>query len=528
MKLKYMIILLVALLMPALTMAQSFSITSNPVLTGEVNTQYQYQVAVNNPDNYTLDYSVEGPSGMSISNSGLVSFIPTSQGIFDVNITVSNTTNSTSQTYQLQVTAVPSQFSANALELGSDSQVRDSVITTTYQIANTGSFDITNLEVEFVNVPTRYNLQINLPGTTIPAKGNITAQVTAQVPLTQDAGRVRIGQLIIRGESENTINPLTRDVFLTAENKLVIESIEVTIAGRRERLDSPGAIRREANLGDDIEITLRIRNDFENMEFEDVEAELFSLDLDDADGQTATLRRFRAGRTSTDLKFSFTLNPDRVEIDDAPFDLEILLFGIDENNARHGETWVLELEIERQSRDVRFTSTNIAPATVTCQNTFFTIDTQVRNIGLRDLTNSMVQVNIPRLGIQEFRRGLDMYTGDSRRVSFSLNIPQNTAPGQYTVELYAHPTTSTSDFTDAEVLTLTVGNCPTTTQNGGSNNGNVNNGGITIQPSQNESVVVGRPVTSQQTSNANVYVAILGVLVVVLFVTLIVVLLRVL
>lgn len=528
MKLKYMIILLVALLMPAVTMAQSFSITSNPVLTGEVNAQYQYQVVVNNPNNYTLEYSIQGPTGMTISSSGLVSFIPTAQGIFDVNITVSNTTNSTNQVYQLQVVAVPSQLSATALELGSDSQVRDSVVTATYQIVNTGSFDITNLEVEFVNIHSRYNVQLNIPGTTIPAKGNLTAQVTAQVPITQDAGRVRIGQLIIRGQSDNAVNPLTRDVFLTTENKLVIESVEVTVGGRRERLDSEGTIRREAKLGDEVEIVLRIRNDFDNAEFEDVEAELFSLDIDEADGQTATLRRLRAGRTSTDLRFSFTLDADRLEIEDAPFDLEIVLFGIDENNARHGETWVLELDIERQSRDVRFTSSSVMPSTVTCQNTAFAIDAQIRNIGLRDLSNAMVQVNIPRLGIQEFRRGLDMYTGDARRVNFNLNIPQNAAPGQYTIELYAHPTTATNDFTDTEILTLTVGSCPTTTPPPGSgNNGDVN-GGIVIQPVQNETVVVGRPVTSQSTSNTQAYVVVLAVLVVILFITLIVVLLKVL
>lgn len=532
MKIKYALFLLVAIfLLPAMVSAQNLSITSSPVLVGEVNSGYEYQVTVDNPQNYSLTYSVQGPSQMTINSQGLVTWIPTQTGSFDVNVTVSNSTFNVSQAFTVQVTAVPSQLNAQTLELGSNSQRRGDVVTTNYEISNTGSFDITNLEVEFVNIATRYNAVISLAQTTIPAKGSVLASVTAQVPENQDGGRVRIGQLIIRGESENSVAPLTRDVFLTAENMLVIESVEVTVGGRRERLDSEGAIRREAQIDDRIEIVLRIRNDFDDIDIEDIEAELFSLDIDAADGQTSTLRRLRPQRTSTDLRFDFVIDPDRIDIDDSPFDLEIVLFGIDENNARHGETWILELDIERQNRDIRLSQTTLMPSTVTCQNRFFTVETVARNIGLRDLSTAMVSVNIPSLNIQEFRRNLDLFTGDTRRVVFNLNIPENTPPGQYTVEVYGHPTTTISDFTDSEVLTLVVGNCPTTQPpSEGSTPGT--GGQIIVQPTQNEStVVVGRPVVQESGSifqDQQTYIILLGIMVVLLFVTLIIVLLKLL
>ncbi|MFT4260813.1 MAG: hypothetical protein ACMXX9_00080 [Candidatus Woesearchaeota archaeon] len=531
MKLKYILImLLTVVLIPAMVSAQNISITSSPVLTGEVGVQYQYQVNVDNTNNYTLSYFIDGPSGMNINSTGKVTWTPSAAGVFPVNITVSNTTKNVSQVYDLQVTATPSQISATAVELGSNNQRRGETLTTTYEISNTGSFDITNLNIEFINIADRYNVQGTLPSTTIPAQGSILASISAEVPENQDSGRVRLGQIVITGSSDNTVNPVTRDVFLTTENKLVIESIEVTVDGRRERLDEEGAIRREANLGDRIELTLRIRNDFDDLDIEDIEAELFSLGIDDADGEISTLRRLRPQRTSTDLRFDFVLEANRVDIEDAPFELEIVLFGMDENNARHGETWILELELERRNRDVRLINTIVNPSLVNCQNTFFAVNTDIYNIGTRDLSSAMVQVNIPELNIQEFRRNLDLFTGDTRRVSFNLNIPSTTTPGQYIVEVYAHPTLTISDFTDTEVLTLTVGQCPTDV----SDEEDTSSNGLVVQPTSNETpVVVGVPVSQTTTTssifeNQQTYLIILGVLVVLLLITVIILLAKLL
>ena len=528
MNLKYAFVMLsVLLLVPGLVSAVDFSIQSNPPLTGEVNEQYAYQVEVDNPDNYTLVYSVDGPSGMSINSSGYLSWMPTNSGDFDVNITVSNSTNSTNQFYTLQVSATPSQFDVEVLELGSASQSRDEVITSIYQIGNTGSFDIENVDVEVLNVASGYEFDILFPTNTISAKDSIDAQVSLTVPQNQDSGRVRLGQVRFTGESQNTVAPVTRDVYLTTENMLIIESIEVTVGSRRERLTSEGSIRREARFGDEIELVLRIRNDFNNLDIEDIEAELFSLDLDDADGQISTLRRLRPQRSSTDLRFDFVLDVDRIEIEDAPFELEIVLFGLDENNARHGETWILDLDIERQNRDVRFIRSNLNPQTVTCQNTFFSVETEIRNIGSRDLTNAMIQVSIPELNIQEFRRNLDMFTGDTARSTFSLNIPSDTPQGQYFVELYAHPTTSTTSWTDSEVLTLFVGTCPTTTPLEPS----PPEESVVVIPADDQApVVVGQPIAQTSSSSifedAQTYVIILAILVVLLFVALIVLLIK--
>ena len=531
MKLKYAMILTAMLLLaPAIVSAADFSITSSPQLTGKINEQYNYEVIVSNPENYALSYSVDGPSGMSISNSGVVTWTPSSGGIFDVEIVVSNTTDNVTQSFQVQVTGDPSQITASAVELGSSTQRRGELVTTTYEITNTGSWDITNLEAEFVNVGTAYDIQISLPSTTIPAKNSILASVTAQVPMTQDSGRNRIGQIVLNGQSNNVVNTQTRDVFLETQNMLVIENIEVTVGGRRERMDSPGTIRREAQLGDRIEIQLRIRNDFDNIELEDIEAELFSLDIDDADGQLQTLRRLRAGRTSTDLRFDFILDDDRLELEDAPFELELVVFGIDENNARHGETWILELDIERQTRDVRLSRTTLTPTLVTCENTFFTVSTDIRNIGIRDLSNAMVQVNIPSLNIQEFRRNLDLWVGDSSRVNFNLNIPRDARPGQYTVEVYAHPTVTVGDWTDSEVLTLQVGNCPTDTTEPTQPSEPSN--GIIVQPVDNQTpIVVGTPVTQPTTSgfqDQQLYIILLGAIVVILAILLIILLIKIL
>ncbi|MBS3141073.1 putative Ig domain-containing protein [Candidatus Woesearchaeota archaeon] len=67
-------------------------ITSNPVLTGTVNTLYTYDVDATDADNDVLSYSlINKPANMNInSNSGLISWTPNNIGNYNVNVKVSD------------------------------------------------------------------------------------------------------------------------------------------------------------------------------------------------------------------------------------------------------------------------------------------------------------------------------------------------------------------------------------------------------------------------------------------------------
>ncbi len=78
--------------------------TSNPPTTIEPNRLYQYQVAASDPDNNPLVYAlVTAPSGMTMSTSGLISFTPTTETTYPVNISVTDGTYTIYQAYTLTV-----------------------------------------------------------------------------------------------------------------------------------------------------------------------------------------------------------------------------------------------------------------------------------------------------------------------------------------------------------------------------------------------------------------------------------------
>jgi hypothetical protein len=80
-------------------------ITSNPVTTAVINQIYNYDIDAADADNDSLTYSLAtSPSGMTInSSSGLVQWIPSSTGSFDVVINVSDGTTAVTQSYSITV-----------------------------------------------------------------------------------------------------------------------------------------------------------------------------------------------------------------------------------------------------------------------------------------------------------------------------------------------------------------------------------------------------------------------------------------
>ena len=440
-----------------LTSVSALEITSSPQITGEVNVEYTYQVDVSTQNNESIQFSLtENPSGMTISSQGLVSWTPTTAGVFNVGINVSNSTNNISQNFQVQVVATPSQISASAIELGGSNQARGETIFFNYEISNTGSYPITGLTAEFANIASRYNAVISLPGSTIAPKSSVVALISVDIPENQESGRQRLGQIVLNGVSENNVNAVSRDVFLTTRTDLGIDQVEIRVDGRRDRLTSSGTFSRDVNIGSEVEVTVRVINNGD-LEIDDIDVELFSIDLDDADGQDAFIRRLRPGRTA-EVTFTFVID-EFTDLDDSPFDVEIRVDGVDENNVRQSDDFRVTFEARRESRDIRFFNPRVSPENLACNNLRFTFSSDVRNIGLRDLSNSMVRVVIPELNINEIRRNIDLREGESRQVSVNVNLPNEVARGQYIVEVFAHPTTSTADFTDSRVFTVNVPSC---------------------------------------------------------------------
>ncbi len=443
-------------------LAEDVTITSQPVTSATMNMPYEYQVTATSPHGDPLTYSlVQNPSGMTIGgDTGLITWTPGQAGTFPVNVSATDGNTTGYQAYEITVTADPSQISADHLRLGSTTQKRDQfILSQPWEISNTGSYDITGLQGEVIGVHERYNFSLQIPATTIPAGGSVTAYATIYVPKNEDAGQRDLGMIRLTGTSQGEQRTLDRTVSLEVQNNLVIEEIEVRIGGRRERLTSPGSVSRNAQLGDEIEVRVKVKNTFdETMDIEDIELETFSDDLWDADGLDDFISRLRRGRTA-DLVVRFTIDPREVDPFDAPFYIDLMVTGIDENNARHGETWFISLDLETRTRDIRILDTRMSPTILRCDERIINVDVEIRNLGTRDTDTAMLRYDILDVDFLEWHRDIEIYEGETRNINRRIQVPANLEAGVYYLQIDAYPL-RTGSSTDTELLTFTVEACP--------------------------------------------------------------------
>ncbi len=84
-------------------------IVSSAILDATEDIEYSYQVSIEDPDNDSFNYSLSGaPEGMSISDSGLITWTPT-EGVLtsgEVVLTVDDGDLSTTQTFEITVAPV--------------------------------------------------------------------------------------------------------------------------------------------------------------------------------------------------------------------------------------------------------------------------------------------------------------------------------------------------------------------------------------------------------------------------------------
>lgn len=133
--------------------AQSFTVqvnaiaNANPVFTSvpltavDLNAQYSYQATASDPDNNPLVFSlVSGPSGLSVSSTGLVQWTPTSTGLFAVSIRVQDN-NGGSAVQSFNITVGPEDTTPPAITFNSPAPNASVNSDTTI----TGSISDTNL-----------------------------------------------------------------------------------------------------------------------------------------------------------------------------------------------------------------------------------------------------------------------------------------------------------------------------------------------------------------------------------------------
>lgn len=507
------------------------TITSQPVTTATVGQDYNYQVVISNPSNEQVSYGLEQkPTGMMITDTGLVTWTPQTPTTVSVNISVTSETTGVSvyQAYAITATAVPPALSVSDIDLGSSTQERgEYILNEPWVLKNAGSYAITINSIENT-VSTRYNLTLSPTQLTLQPGEEKTVYVTAYVPSDEDAGSKRIGQVTLMGSASNGAQiAATKDVNLEVENNLVIDNIEVKVGGKRDTLTSEGTVDENAQFDDEIVVTVEVKNtyadDNDDTEMRDISMELISSDLDAADGLDDTLSRLSAGDSDDGMSVSFTMDPDQVDPNDAPFSIDVRVKGETKDGAQHGETWTIKIDMDTESRDLRIISATLSPSIISCDdNRRIRIDTEIRNLGTKDLDDAMLRFLMEEYDVSAWERDIVIDQGDRDDVTVYLNVPSTVPAGNYYIDVKAYPTSSTSTTTDQDAVLLTISECQTPpNNNNNNNNNNDNDGGLQINTTTPP--LQGTPVSSTAGTrslfgNDTTYIVLLAILVVLMFV----------
>lgn len=450
---------LTVLLLPGVV---ALEITSSPERDGKVNEVYTYNVTADQ-DNVTFNLT-ESPEDMTIDSEGLINWTPTEAGDFNVEVRVANGTigeNNTataSQNFTIEVEGLsPGQFNADSLDLGGEDTERDRVLTQQYEIENTGEQEITNIEGSLRDIPNRYEVSIlSTPSTISPGE---TEEMTIEyfIPLDQDSGQERIGRIDLTGETDGEEISLTRNVNIEAQNGIRIRGVDVRIDGRRTSATDGDTLRRDAQIGDEIEVSVDLENVLDNVDMRDVDVFLNSRDLEEADGLDDRIR-LDAGERN-EVEFVFEIDPETVDIRNTPFRIEIDVEAEDRERANHERNFNFRLDLDLEDEDLRIVESRLRDVTLRCGQENLRLETDVRNLGEDTLRNAMVEFESAELGFSEFERRIRVSRGDRERVETNIRLDTFPSAGEYLVEILAYPTENTRTISDSNFITVSVPSC---------------------------------------------------------------------
>ncbi len=498
--------------------------TSSPSESAIIGEEYQYQATATDEDSSdTLTFAlVSGPAGMIITADGLLSWTPANLGSEEVNISVTDGRATVYQSWTITVREPTASLSMSPIYLGDSHQKREEHVSDTFILKNTGTVDITDISLS-TTADSDFEVIFSIPTSNLAAGEEMVITIDAFVPKDLDAKVNNIGSVTATGTATNVVSTTT-DLFMEAENNLVIDDVDITIDGKKKNLDDGDDF--DVKPGDEVELKIKVANTFdENIDIEDIEVAVESdneLDWDDSED----INRIRDDDDDT-VTLTFKVAFD-IDDDEAPFDVEIRVEGEDENGANHGETWEFEIDIDKERDEIIISDLDLRPSLITCDDSSVTLDVELTNIGRDDQDEAVLKVDIEDLGFERIIKDISLDEGDDITKRISINLPDGVKEGLYDIDVRVYTSDNDRDLTDVEVITLTIDGCsdyPTSTSNnvveGNSNNaGSSDEMNIITQPPTNSAKIV-QTVSGTKKTSDDTYLTLLIVIIVLLLIVIV-------
>ncbi len=409
------------------------------------------------------------------ANNNTITFSPKSNaaGTSTVILSLTNGTSTVSQNIVVSLLKPATLSVSGDIVLGGDSQLRSNplaeveskevqTVTGTLSIKNIGNETATGLAVDQVIVASGYNARdlnvtVTLDKASLSAGESATATITAVVPsyldgvnAALDAVAMTVGSIkftAIGAVAGNIAS--TTALKMQAKNMLKISDVDVKV-GDETTGGSDGKAIKDIKPGEDISITIEVENRYkesDNVDIDDIVVAVRSDDLD-VDEEDDLVDLSPGDKDS--IAVNFNVDSDQ---DEGTYTLEILVEGVDENGARHGESWTLNFEVVREKYEISILSATLTPSSADAGDDV-ELKVRMKNIGTKDDDQVALHVSSPDLKFGKVLNDLSLDENDELTETFMINVPKDTKPGTYRIEIKSF--SRVDDVSDTSTVSLVV------------------------------------------------------------------------
>jgi hypothetical protein len=221
--------------------------------------------------------------------------------------------------------------------------------------------------------------------------------------------------------------------------KLWISDVDVKVDGQTSKnMEDGDSIDDEAKPGSTVSFNIEVYNAFpedSKVKIEDTTVTVTIVGIDDDDDLEEESKEFDVKVDDTEkvtIDFEIPL-----AVDEDTYDVEILVEGDTNDNGTQKAKMDLTLDVEKENNEIRFTRNSLSPSEIKCERSV-QLSTAVINTGSDEQSEAVIEVSNAALGISArdtFDLSDDPFDEDGQfKKTYTLAIPDNVAPGVYTIE----------------------------------------------------------------------------------------------
>ncbi len=442
-------------------------------------------------DGDTLTYSITSAPAWVTRSGATLRLAPgftvagSSPSTFTVTVGVSDGTGSDTESFDVTVNpATPSSslLVVSNVVLGSDRQVRsnpdaddasdqDVFTTGSFTIRNNGPDPLTGITATLSVVlgsETDYTFSLTgVPSSSLAAGDSATVSVRARVPETldavdDDAQKIApvVARLTVGGAMAGTSLSTVKDVTMEAENQLEIKKLKVCVNGSCDTVRDGDKVE-DLKPGDVVDVTITVENKYKDNDAEDLVIEDVNAFILVEDSDLDVDEDYEVGDIGPDEEEETTLSFDvEDDAEDGTVTMKAWVEGEDENGAKHGELFEIELEVKRERHEVSLRDVLLEPDTLSCSaggDQTVVLSLELHNTGRDDEDEVTVEIENSDLGVSKVERDIQIDQDDRERKSYTLRVPSDARSGVYALSVKSF--TRRDDLSDSEDVLLTVPTC---------------------------------------------------------------------